>query len=266
MVISWPTASRSVVGTSCTPCSVQLGLSQRLRHQWRQRLVGGSIASEPPRKIQALPLLIAQSGRFNRHVGAAFVNHAEHTDGHTHLAHADAAGLLLHAQISPMMSGMCGQLLDSPGRRSPAPAGSAAGDPPWARPSHWRRPSRSLALSTCKASTLSRSRRANASRALLLVAAFARAIWAEAGFCLQTKGVHIFGNIQRVHAAILAENASPIHRQGCEAALHCKHRHIHRHVHLQETTMTAPTDAWYSAPGFPKMHCNALRTASAPPR
>ena len=58
MAIRRPTASRSVVGTSCTACSGK----PASRRAWLTRpakAVFDSMASEPPRKMQALPLLMA---------------------------------------------------------------------------------------------------------------------------------------------------------------------------------------------------------------
>ena len=50
-----------------------------------------SIASEPPRKIAALPLLMQSAGGIDRHVGPAFVNDADDAERHAHAAHLDAA-------------------------------------------------------------------------------------------------------------------------------------------------------------------------------
>ena len=57
MAIKWPTASRSVVGTSCT---ASWGRPQSAS-AWRTscaRALLDSMASEPPRNMQALPLLM----------------------------------------------------------------------------------------------------------------------------------------------------------------------------------------------------------------
>ncbi|MEY4908712.1 MAG: hypothetical protein RL260_2430 [Pseudomonadota bacterium] len=58
IAINWPTAARSVVSTSCTavagrPASTSAACTSfhSARLEW--------IASEPPRRMQALPLLIA---------------------------------------------------------------------------------------------------------------------------------------------------------------------------------------------------------------
>ncbi|MDT4844237.1 hypothetical protein FQZ97_781880 [compost metagenome] len=57
MVMSWPTAARSVVGTSCTASAGRpAATSARCTRVARARLE--SMASEPPRRMQALPLLI----------------------------------------------------------------------------------------------------------------------------------------------------------------------------------------------------------------
>ena len=57
MVMSWPTAARSVVGTSCTASSGKpASVSACCTSAARARLE--SIASEPPRKMAALPLLM----------------------------------------------------------------------------------------------------------------------------------------------------------------------------------------------------------------
>ena len=74
----------------------QAGLGQRLAHQCRQRTVGmdGLGAAAQYAGVAALD---RQAGGLDGDVGAALVNHAEHAQRHAHLAHAYAAGLLLHA-------------------------------------------------------------------------------------------------------------------------------------------------------------------------
>jgi hypothetical protein len=70
-----------------------------------------SIASEPPRRMQALPLLMLRRGRLDRHIGPALVDHAEHADRHAHLAHAMPLGCCFMPMISPIDVGHGGQLL-----------------------------------------------------------------------------------------------------------------------------------------------------------
>ena len=45
-----------------------------------------------------------QRGGLDRHIGTALVNHAKDTDGHPHMAHADAAGAA--AQIRDLADGV----------------------------------------------------------------------------------------------------------------------------------------------------------------
>jgi hypothetical protein len=88
----------------------QARLGQRLLHDLGQRLVRinslGAAAQDA-----GIAALDAEAGRFDGHVGPALVDHAEHTNWHTHLAHADAAGLLLHANDLANDVGHGGQLL-----------------------------------------------------------------------------------------------------------------------------------------------------------
>jgi hypothetical protein len=58
IAISRPTAARSVVCDQLHRVGGQAGVHQRGLHQLRQRAVGMQ-ASEPPRRMQALPLLMA---------------------------------------------------------------------------------------------------------------------------------------------------------------------------------------------------------------
>ena len=74
----------------------QAGLSERLLHQRSQRPVRFNRLGAAAQNT-GVATFDRQRGRFNRDVGPAFINHAEHANGHTHLADADAAGLLFHA-------------------------------------------------------------------------------------------------------------------------------------------------------------------------
>jgi hypothetical protein len=114
MAMSWPTASRSVVCTSCTASTGRPASRQRLGHQQRQRLVrlDGFRAAAQDGRVAALD---REARGLDGHVGAALVDHAEHADRHAHLAHADAAGLLLHADDLADHVGHAGKLLAAQG-------------------------------------------------------------------------------------------------------------------------------------------------------
>ena len=88
----------------------QTGLSQRLLHQPGQGFVGvnGFGAAAQDARVAAFD---GQTGGLDGDIGPALVNHAEHANGHPHLAHADSAGLLLHADDLANHVGHGGQLL-----------------------------------------------------------------------------------------------------------------------------------------------------------
>ena len=71
-------------------------VGQRPLHQERQRAVGIDCLRAAPQDA-GIAALDGQAGSLDGHVGAAFEHHGEDPDRHPHLAHADAAGLLLHA-------------------------------------------------------------------------------------------------------------------------------------------------------------------------
>jgi hypothetical protein len=97
IAISGPTAARSVVSTSCTASAAGRLASARCTSCAAR---GWRIASEPPRRMQALPLLIASDALDRGHVGAALVDHAETRPAHAHWPTANAARAL--AQVDDL--------------------------------------------------------------------------------------------------------------------------------------------------------------------
>ena len=85
---------------------------QGLLYQQGQRFVGlnGFRATAQNASVAAFD---RQAGGFDGDVGPAFENHAEHANGHAHLTHPNAAGLLLHANDFANHIGHGGQLLTS---------------------------------------------------------------------------------------------------------------------------------------------------------
>ena len=75
----------------------QTRLLQGLLNQQGQGLVGVDGFRATPQNA-GVATFDRQAGRFNGDIGTAFENHAEHTQRDAHLPHADAAGLLFHAQ------------------------------------------------------------------------------------------------------------------------------------------------------------------------
>src|SRR6185369_5100434 len=184
MAIRWPTASRSVVCTSCTasggsPASVKACCTSRASALLE------SIASDPPRRMHALPLLIDRLAASMVTLGRLSKIIANTPIGTRIWPTRMPLGCCFIPMISPMMSGMaasCSQpwatvsmILGVSLRRSSMGAG---------RPLAAAR-SMSFAFSCPSACTLARSSLASASSAPFLVAAPARAIRAEA--CLACK-------------------------------------------------------------------------------
>ena len=87
----------------------QTSILQGLLHQQGQRFVGfnGFRAASQNTSVATFD---GQAGRFNGDVGTTFEDHAEHTNGHPHLAHTNAAGLLFHANDFANDIGHGGQL------------------------------------------------------------------------------------------------------------------------------------------------------------
>ena len=92
--IRWPTAARSVVAITCTASS---GSPAARRPSCTQAAIAALlwIASEPPRRIVALPDLRHRPGGVGGHVGARFVDDADHAERHAHPADLDAGGPVL---------------------------------------------------------------------------------------------------------------------------------------------------------------------------
>ena len=85
-------------------------------HQLRQRLVRLDSLGAAAQNAGVAAFNGQRSG-FNRHVGPAFVNHAENANRHAHLPDANAAGLLLHADDFANHVRHGGQLFAAKGNR-----------------------------------------------------------------------------------------------------------------------------------------------------
>ena len=181
MEISCPTTSRSVVCTSCTasagkPLSVSANCTN-----FASALLD-SMASEPPRRMQALPLLMDKLAASMVTLGRLSKIMPNTPIGTRICPTRMPLGCCFMPMISPMTSAMAAncsqpwaQVSSTWGvslRRSTIGA---------AKPAAWAR-SMSLALSNCRAAVLSRSKTASWRSALFLIAACAFAIWAEAVF------------------------------------------------------------------------------------
>ena len=179
IVIRWPTTSRSVVCTSCT-ASVGKPLPCSANCTSTASALLDSIASEPPRKIQALPLLIDRQAASIVTFGRLSKIMPNTPIGTRICPTRMPLGCCFMPMISPITSGMaasCSQpwaqvsmILEVSLRRSTI--GSA-------RPASVARV-RSLAFSACNDSTLARSSPAKVNRAVFLVAVGALAIKADA--------------------------------------------------------------------------------------
>ena len=87
--IRWPTAARSVVATTCTAFSGRpAARSPSCTHAAIAWLLRS--ASEPPRRIVALPALRHSARGVGGHVGPRFVDDADHAERHAHPADLDA--------------------------------------------------------------------------------------------------------------------------------------------------------------------------------
>ena len=178
-VIKWPTASRSVVCTNCT-ASCGKPLSFKACCTSCANALLESIASEPPRKIQALPLLIAKDAASIVTLGRLSNTMPNTPIGTRIWPTRIPLGCSFIPMMSPMMSGIlascshpcahvsitCGVSL----RRSTMAA---------SKPAALAR-SMSLALSTCNAAVWLRNNFAKARKARLFCAADALAISADA--------------------------------------------------------------------------------------
>ena len=179
MAMSWPTASRSVFGTSCTAAAGRpLSVSARCTSAARARFE--SMASEPPRRMQALPLLIDRLAASIVTLGRLSKIMPKTPIGTRICPTRMPLGCCFMPMISPITSGIaasCSQpwaqvsiALASSFRRSISGAASPAA----------RARSRSLAFSCCSGSTWARSSAASARSTRLLLALSARAISADA--------------------------------------------------------------------------------------
>ena len=115
----WPTAARSIVGTSCT---ASLGQAAR-RQLVGQDAVQGAIrvdrllAAAEDRRVAALD---AERGGVDRDVGPALVDHEDHAQRHADLAHVQAVGPAARADDLADRVGQGGDLEQRlrPSRRS----------------------------------------------------------------------------------------------------------------------------------------------------
>ena len=178
-VIKWPTASRSVVCTNCT-ASCGKPLSAKASCTNCAKALLESIASEPPRKMQALPLFIANEAASIVTLGR-LSNTMPNTPIGTRICPTRIPlGCSFMPMMSPMMSGIlascshpCAHVSSTCGvslRRSTMAA---------SRPAALAR-SMSLALSTCNAAVWLRNNFAKARKARLFCAADALAISEDA--------------------------------------------------------------------------------------
>ena len=179
MVISWPTTARSVVCTSCT-ASAGKPLSVKACCTKRAKALLDSIASEPPRRMQALPLLIDRLAASMVTLGRLSKIMPNTPIGTRIWPTRMPLGCWRKPVISPMISGIaasCSQPRAQVSNTSgPSLSRSTSGA---AKPAAAAR-CRSLALSACIACVFSRNKTAKRSKALFLVAVPALAIRAEA--------------------------------------------------------------------------------------
>ena len=179
IAISWPTASRSVVCTSCTASAGRPESTSACRTS-RARALFDSIASEPPRSTQALPLLIDRLAASMVTLGRLSKIMPKTPIGTRICPTRMPLGCCFMPMISPITSGMAASC-SQPSAQVSSTLGvslsrSTMGS---ANPLAVAR-SRSSALSTCRAATLARSRAARRRKAAFLTAAGALAIRAEA--------------------------------------------------------------------------------------
>ena len=179
MAISWPTASRSVVCTNCT-ASVGKPDSCKACCTNKAKALLDSMASEPPRKIQALPLLIDKLAASMVTLGRLSKIIPNTPKGTRICPTRMPLGCCFMPMISPMTSGMaanCSQpsahVANTLGLKRKRSTMGAAKSAASAR-------AKSLALSICSASVFSRSKAARRFKALFLEAVEALAMAAEA--------------------------------------------------------------------------------------
>ena len=179
MVMSWPTASRSVVCTSCT-ASAGRPASPSACCTSRASALLDSIASEPPRRMQALPLLIDRLAASIVTLGRLSKIMPNTPIGTRIWPTRMPLGCWRRPLISPITSGMAASC-SQPSAQVSSTLGvsfrrSTIGS---ARPAARAR-SRSRALSVCSAAVCSRSSRASALSTRLRCAAGDAAMRAEA--------------------------------------------------------------------------------------
>ena len=179
MAMSWSTTARSVVCTSCT-ASAGKPLESSACCTSRASALFESIASEPPRRMQALPLLIERLAASIVTFGRLSKIMPKTPIGTRICPTRMPLGCCFMPIISPITSGMaasCSQpwaTVSMMGAVSLSLSTMGA-----ARPLATAR-ARSFAFSACKAATLLRRSAASARNAAFLTAADARAIALEA--------------------------------------------------------------------------------------
>ena len=109
MVISSPTAARSVVSITCTAVSGSPALFEAFVHAGGDRLIGMDRfrAAAQDRGVAGLQ---AQPGGVGGDVGARFVDDADHAQRHAHLADLDAGGAVFQVADLADRVGQLGDL------------------------------------------------------------------------------------------------------------------------------------------------------------
>ena len=186
MVIRCPTTSRSVTCTSCT-ASAGKPLACNASCTSSASALLDSIASEPPRKIQALPLLIDRLAASIVTLGRLSKIMPNTPMGTRICPTRIPLGCCFNPMISPITSGIAASC-SRPNAQVSSTLGvslrrsTMGADRPLASAR-----SMSLALSTCSAATLARINSASVRSATFLVAVDARAIRTEAALACKPR-------------------------------------------------------------------------------
>ena len=182
----------------------QAGLLQCLCHQPGQRLVGidGFRTTAQDTGIAALD---REAGRFNGHIGAAFVNHAEHAQGHAHLPHTNTGGLLPEADDLADHIGHGGQLLATQGAGLQHLGSQAqAVDHGLGQPiGHGTL--QILGVIDLQRLDMLAQQTGQGLQCFVFCSCRRTSHQRRGSFCLYTQVVHVFDGIERVHTVIFAE-------------------------------------------------------------